>query len=690
MELKNAKPVLNAIGVPKPISGNSATVFSLIGADELQHIAVKCFTREARGQERRYKEISEHLAQVDVDSLSQPWKMDFEYIPEGILVEGARYPILRMRWVDGVQLSHWLNSHYQDQEAVAEVARNFAEIVNDLRRNNIAHGDLQHGNLLVAPDRTLRLVDYDGLFVPSLAGQRGTEVGHRNYQSPYRSLDDFGPNVDNFSSWVIYTALTAVAADPALWPQMHETDGESLLLTEDDFSDPTGSARFPGLLRHPNPVVKASMERLAHLCEEQFDEIPRLDLELLSVKAGAGPHHLTDSPLSSDVDAKPGRPAWLETHLSGNLGRQDFSVEGFQGWRQKEFFLCLLGIFAIFVPVVAGVAGLIGLGFIVSGMSVLLLLFASLLAVAHARRPEVEALRNGRRSLNQLIHLTRDASADYVAVREELDRLIDDEEARIELNAEKNHKLTVQLHREFARIESERKLEVSEVGQELRMVRAEKDSSVAEALRPLQQPWVTERLPSYLLREARLSGITSKHVGALAQLNLHSAADIIGVKPVQSGAGALLMTSDGRTVKVPGVGPAKANILYAWRQRCEEEVRASCPVVLSEEQDSEIERMFKPRLDAIQHKRNLVDQAAEQKRSTARRDLGTARTRLADRHQEELEPLRAQIKKLNLRLVDIRVNAAEMHRLRETRTRLLVDARKVSYFRYLHFLFLRQ
>ncbi|QHC15547.1 hypothetical protein GR131_08915 [Streptomyces sp. GF20] len=689
-DLKGAKPALNSIGLPKPISGSSATVFSLISADGLQRAAVKCFTRDVRGQERRYEKISEHLALVDENSLSQPWKMDFEYIPEGILVEGSLYPILRMRWVDGIQLSHWLDTHYEDQEAVAEVARNFAETVHDLYRINIAHGDLQHGNLLVAPDRTIRLVDYDGLFVPSLAGYRGTEIGHRNYQSPRRTLDDFGLNVDNFSAWVIYATLSAVAADPALWSQMHDPDGDYLLLAEDDFSDTTGSARFPGLLRHSNPVVRNSMERLACLCEKRFDEVPRLDPKYLSIEMPPGLRGLADSPSTSDGKVQPGRPAWLETHFARDSGQQDSFVKGFQVWGRKEFFLRLFGAFTIISPVVTSLAGLLDLGAVLPGVAVLLLVFVALSLSVRARRPEIEAIRNSQRSLNQLISLVKDASAGYATVREELDQLVDERETRIEENAEQNHELTVQLHRVFALIESERNLAVSQMDEELRMVRAEKENSVAEVLRPLQQPWVTERLPSYLLTEARISGITAKHVGALAQLNLHSAADIVGVQRAKSGAGALLVTSDGRTVKVRGVGPAKANALDAWRQRCEEEARTSCPVVLSAEQDAEIERMFKQRLDDIQCQQDSLEQAMEEKRNTARRDLRAARTRLADRHQEELDTLQAQITTLNLRLADIRVNAAEMHRLNEASTRLLADSRKVSYFSYLQFLCIRR
>ena len=41
----------------------------------------------------------------------------------------------------------------------------------DLERHGIAHGDLQHGNLLVAADGTFRLVDYDGMYVPALRGE---------------------------------------------------------------------------------------------------------------------------------------------------------------------------------------------------------------------------------------------------------------------------------------------------------------------------------------------------------------------------------------------------------------------------------------------------------------------------------------------------------------------------------------
>jgi hypothetical protein len=60
-----------------------------------------------------------------------------------------------------------------------------------LREAGVAHGDLQHGNVLLVPatdtDRlSLKLVDYDGMFVPALTGAQTGEVGHPAYQHPQR------------------------------------------------------------------------------------------------------------------------------------------------------------------------------------------------------------------------------------------------------------------------------------------------------------------------------------------------------------------------------------------------------------------------------------------------------------------------------------------------------------------------
>ncbi|WP_405633591.1 AarF/UbiB family protein [Streptomyces sp. NBC_00016] len=675
--------------MPKPVSGSSATVFSLIGADGQRRTAIKCFTRHVTDQERRYQTISEHLAQVDTGSLSQPWKMNFEYIPDGILVEGVRYPILKMDWVDGVHLSQWMSTHHQDQTAVAEIARKFAELVSDLNRNGIAHGDLQHGNLLVAEDRTLRLVDYDGLFVPALAGQPGNEIGHRNYQSPHRTLGNFGPAMDNFSAWVIYASLIAVAADPALWPQLHDADGEYLILSEDDFSDPASSAHFPGLLRHSSPTISTAMNQLRLLCEKPFEEISKLDLNLFCTDAAVARNDLSNDTVELASKTQSGRPSWLDGHLSTNTIRQDFSVESFRGRHRHEFLLASLGVLTVTAPLIAGTTKFVDSGAVILGVSFMLCLFFALAAISRVKRGELDALRNKQQSLDQLLVLTKEASANYATAHKERTLIIEDEEGRIENNKDQNQDLTRQLHRKYARIESARILAAEALEQELRSLRAEKDGVLSEKLLPLQEPWIGKRLPSFLLSDANLSGFTSKNISSLAALNLLTAADISGVKRIKGGSDALLITGDGRTLKVAGIGPAKAGALYVWRQQCEETARASCPIRLSAEEEAEIDRTFESRFESIATRKSAVDQEAAQKRSAARQDLATIRTRLADMHQDELEDLRGRKRELDGRIASIRASSTDLHYLSQSRDLLAMGARRLSYWRYLRFLYIR-
>src|SRR6266540_4155527 len=50
---------------------------------------------------------------------------------------------------------------------------------------------LKHGNILVRGG-SIQLVDYDGMWVPALRGRHATEIGHRAYQHPERSEQDYG------------------------------------------------------------------------------------------------------------------------------------------------------------------------------------------------------------------------------------------------------------------------------------------------------------------------------------------------------------------------------------------------------------------------------------------------------------------------------------------------------------------
>src|SRR5207253_9630834 len=131
------------------------------------------------------------------------------YEPRGIRVRDAWYPILRMDWVDGLPLNRQVERALDDQASLKRLSQHWRELVTNLERHRIAHGDLQHGNVLVDPySGRLRLVDYDAMWVPGFTNGLGAaELGHRNYQHPARCRSDFGPNLDRFSALAIYTAL---------------------------------------------------------------------------------------------------------------------------------------------------------------------------------------------------------------------------------------------------------------------------------------------------------------------------------------------------------------------------------------------------------------------------------------------------------------------------------------------------
>jgi hypothetical protein len=178
-DLRNGQPDLNQLGLPRAICGNFACVYKIQSSG--QRWAARCFSSEVSDQQRRYEVISTYLAKVAL-----PYTVQFSYIPTGIKVQGRPYPLLKMQWVQGESLTAFVGKYVGYPETLLSLATVWAKMMADLKEASIAHGDLQHGNVLVV-DNKLRLIDYDGMFVPGLAGNQSNECGHRNYQLPSRT-----------------------------------------------------------------------------------------------------------------------------------------------------------------------------------------------------------------------------------------------------------------------------------------------------------------------------------------------------------------------------------------------------------------------------------------------------------------------------------------------------------------------
>jgi hypothetical protein len=268
-DLRRAEAVVDPLGLPAVHAGNFAYVFKL-HLPNGDVIAARCFARYLSDRQRRYSLMARYLGEQCLGYLT-----DFAYEPRGIRVRDAWYPILRMEWVDGVPLNRHVEQVLDDQSALRRLSAQWRDLVSNLDRHHIAHGDLQHGNVLVEQSSgRLRLVDYDAMWVPSfLYGLGAAELGHRNYQHPARSRSDFGPTLDRFSVLVIYTALQALVERPDLWERYD--NGENLLFVARDFQQPSRSPLFAELQELPSPVPDLA-RLLSWSCGIDLSRIPTL------------------------------------------------------------------------------------------------------------------------------------------------------------------------------------------------------------------------------------------------------------------------------------------------------------------------------------------------------------------------------------------------------------------------------
>jgi hypothetical protein len=280
-DLRDCTPVLDRHGRALAITGSFGSVFRLNDPDG-RPVGVKCFTRYSENpgvQQRRLALISSVLGLVN-----RRWKVDFEVQPKGVLVGSQWHPILKMDWVHGEGLGSFIDRNLRRPGAVEVVARRFATLVDELAEDGLAHGDLQHGNILVEASSKLRLVDYGGMYVPGLETLGVPEKGHENFQSPDRG-DEFGPHIDRFSAWVIYGSLVALTLEPSLWVRLRAGQGNQLLFNQTDFADPDASPALRALAESGKGGLRALGETLREIWAAGVAWIPKLDPGVLPTPA---------------------------------------------------------------------------------------------------------------------------------------------------------------------------------------------------------------------------------------------------------------------------------------------------------------------------------------------------------------------------------------------------------------------
>ena len=277
-ELRQGEAAVNAMGVPMPSSGNFADVYKVHCPATGNAWAVKCFTREAAGLKERYRGISDHLEKTPFGFM-----VEFHYIEPGIRIGKQSYPFLKMRWVEGLRLNQFVSDYLDKPKTLKNLLPLWVKLSAKLRQARIAHGDLQHGNVLLVPvpetgQLGLKLIDYDGMYVPALAKSKSGEVGHPCFQHPQRIKEAiYNADMDRFSHLAIYTAIqAAMVGKRELWDKFD--NGDNLLFRETDFKNPETSDLFRRLWETPSqPELHSLAGRLILACKRPLNQCPHLD-----------------------------------------------------------------------------------------------------------------------------------------------------------------------------------------------------------------------------------------------------------------------------------------------------------------------------------------------------------------------------------------------------------------------------
>lgn len=265
------------LGVPLPRSGGFADVYRIHGADG-RDWAVKCFTRPVPGLQDRYAAIDHYLAQAAL-----PFCVGFSYLPEGLRVRGGEFPILKMPWVEGFPLNEFVSQNLGRLNVLESLMAVWGRMCRRLRESGLAHADIQHGNVILVPGTqksllSVRLVDYDGMFVPALSGRPPAEYGHPSYQHPDRVAKHvYSGDLDRFPHLVVTTALRGlIVCGPKLWDK-YDT-GDNVLFTEADFKAPRQSRLMRELWDAQDAGLTGLLAHLAIACTRPIEQTAWLDL----------------------------------------------------------------------------------------------------------------------------------------------------------------------------------------------------------------------------------------------------------------------------------------------------------------------------------------------------------------------------------------------------------------------------
>ena len=262
-KLSHLVPVLDNYGEPYRSSGAFAVVFKMKDEQTGKCYALKCFTEEQEGRAEAYRQIAEEL-----EFVASPYITSVKYLEKELFVdsncEDDEFPVLLMDWIEGETMETFIAAHYMDNHAMSMLCYRFCKMAVWLRSQPFAHGDIKPDNIMVRSDGTLTLVDYDGMFVPAMKGQKSPTIGTKDFSHPLRTINDFDETIDDFALASIALSLKAISLNPSLLDEYGASD--RLLFSAADYLDLSKSktmTALQGLLADEETKTLLSMFLLA-------------------------------------------------------------------------------------------------------------------------------------------------------------------------------------------------------------------------------------------------------------------------------------------------------------------------------------------------------------------------------------------------------------------------------------------
>jgi len=201
------------------------------------------------------------------------------------------YPTLISSWIKGDTLLKFLEKSSEMKMLPSQtklLAKKFREIAEKMESLKMAHGDLSGKNIMIEQGYKIKLIDYDGVYIPEFKNQPPKESGTRHYQHKSRldgTINFYDESMDRFSIMLIYLSLMAISHNPQLFAKYHDDD--NIIFKQSDLENPNGSEVFKELFKIPNEEIKYLTRKFQDYCKlGDPRKITKLELSIPKAQSG--------------------------------------------------------------------------------------------------------------------------------------------------------------------------------------------------------------------------------------------------------------------------------------------------------------------------------------------------------------------------------------------------------------------